>query len=182
MGGGCGRELDWASLTVTIHLPVSGSTTTCSCGSLQTCFLPLPLPLTLLASQAPRASGMTTSRCASQPSSWVGGAPGRVLGPPDLGRAGAALPGLLPTWLLDLTPDSDSDDEDTHFFSVGASGTAQAAPESLRPHSQSTFSTLVTVLKGRITALCETKVRAALTSDQCEQCQVGNVGNGPSGS
>ncbi|XP_036114200.1 autophagy-related protein 2 homolog A isoform X1 [Molossus molossus] len=53
--------------------------------------------------------------------------------------------------------DSDSDDEDTHFFSVGASGTAQAAPESLRPHSQSTFSALVTVLKGRITALCETK-------------------------
>ncbi|XP_057584173.1 autophagy-related protein 2 homolog A isoform X3 [Hippopotamus amphibius kiboko] len=48
--------------------------------------------------------------------------------------------------------DSDSDDEDTHF-SVGASG----APESLSPHSQSTFSTLVTVLRGRITAHCETK-------------------------
>ncbi|KAM8815025.1 autophagy-related protein 2 homolog A isoform 3-T3 [Rhynchonycteris naso] len=53
--------------------------------------------------------------------------------------------------------DSDSDDEDAHFFSVGASGAPQAAPESLSPHSQSTFSTLVTVLKGRITALCETK-------------------------
>ncbi|XP_058925184.1 autophagy-related protein 2 homolog A isoform X1 [Kogia breviceps] len=53
--------------------------------------------------------------------------------------------------------DSDSDDEDTHF-SVGASGTPQRlAPESQSPHSQSTFSTLVTVLKGRITAHCETK-------------------------
>ncbi|XP_058382466.1 autophagy-related protein 2 homolog A isoform X1 [Diceros bicornis minor] len=54
--------------------------------------------------------------------------------------------------------DSDSDDEDAHFFSVGASGAPQPpAPESPSPHSQSTFSTLVTVLKGRITALCETK-------------------------
>nr|XP_030689555.1 autophagy-related protein 2 homolog A isoform X2 [Globicephala melas] len=53
--------------------------------------------------------------------------------------------------------DSDSDDEDTHF-SAGASGTPQRlAPESQSPHSQSTFSTLVTVLKGRITAHCETK-------------------------
>ncbi|XP_044234329.1 autophagy-related protein 2 homolog A isoform X2 [Ursus arctos] len=54
--------------------------------------------------------------------------------------------------------DSDSDDEDAHFFSVGASGAPQPpAPESPSPRSQSTFSTLVTVLKGRITALCETK-------------------------
>ncbi|XP_016063918.1 PREDICTED: autophagy-related protein 2 homolog A [Miniopterus natalensis] len=53
--------------------------------------------------------------------------------------------------------DSDSDDEDAHFFSVGASGAPQAAPETPSPRSQSTFSTLVTVLKGRITALCETK-------------------------
>jgi len=54
--------------------------------------------------------------------------------------------------------DSDSDDEDAHFFSVGASGAPQPpAPESRSPRSQSTFSTLVTVLKGRITALCETK-------------------------
>ncbi|XP_023510151.2 autophagy-related protein 2 homolog A isoform X2 [Equus caballus] len=54
--------------------------------------------------------------------------------------------------------DSDSDDEDAHFFSVGASGTPQPpASESPSPHSQSTFSTLVTVLTGRITALCETK-------------------------
>ncbi|XP_033716891.1 autophagy-related protein 2 homolog A isoform X2 [Tursiops truncatus] len=53
--------------------------------------------------------------------------------------------------------DSDSDDEDTHF-SAGASGTPQRlAPESQSPRSQSTFSTLVTVLKGRITAHCETK-------------------------
>ncbi|XP_016776675.2 autophagy-related protein 2 homolog A isoform X5 [Pan troglodytes] len=54
--------------------------------------------------------------------------------------------------------DSDSDDEDAHFFSVGASGGPQAAaPEAPSLHLQSTFSTLVTVLKGRITALCETK-------------------------
>ena len=133
----------------------SGSTTTCSCGSPRTCFPPPPLPLAPLASQMPQASGTTASRCASLPSSWVGGVP--WWGP----AAGAALPGLLPTRLLALPPDSDSDDEDTHF-SVGASGTPQRlAPESQSPHSQSTFSTLVTVLKGRITAHCETKVSTA---------------------
>uniref|UniRef100_A0A2K6N4D6 Autophagy related 2A n=2 Tax=Rhinopithecus TaxID=542827 RepID=A0A2K6N4D6_RHIBE len=59
---------------------------------------------------------------------------------------------------FDLTPDSDSDDEDAHFFSVGASGGPQPpAPEAPSLHLQSTFSTLVTVLQGRITALCETK-------------------------
>ncbi|OWK17105.1 hypothetical protein Celaphus_00013306 [Cervus elaphus hippelaphus] len=53
--------------------------------------------------------------------------------------------------------DSDSDDEDTHF-SAGASGAPQPlARESRNPRSQSTFSALVTVLKGRITAHCETK-------------------------
>ncbi|KAJ1066060.1 hypothetical protein K5549_013573 [Capra hircus] len=56
-----------------------------------------------------------------------------------------------------LRLDSDSDDEDTHF-SVGASGAPQPlARESRSPRSQSTFSALVTVLKGRITAHCETK-------------------------
>lgn len=63
------------------HPPVLGSTTACSCGSPRTCFPPPPLLLSLLASQAPQASGMTTSRCASQLLSWVGGAPGRVPGP-----------------------------------------------------------------------------------------------------
>ncbi|XP_005384601.1 PREDICTED: autophagy-related protein 2 homolog A isoform X3 [Chinchilla lanigera] len=54
--------------------------------------------------------------------------------------------------------DSDSDDEDVHFFSVGASGAPRGpAPEPSSRQSQSTFSTLVTVLKGRITALCEAK-------------------------
>nr|XP_004656699.2 autophagy-related protein 2 homolog A isoform X2 [Jaculus jaculus] len=54
--------------------------------------------------------------------------------------------------------DSDSDDEDAQFFSVGASGAPRPpAPVPSGRHSQSTFSTLVTVLKGRITALCEAK-------------------------
>ncbi|XP_023559729.1 autophagy-related protein 2 homolog A isoform X3 [Octodon degus] len=53
--------------------------------------------------------------------------------------------------------DSDSDDEDVHF-STKASGAPQVpAPAPRNRQSQSTFSTLVTVLKGRITALCEAK-------------------------
>lgn len=55
--------------------------------------------------------------------------------------------------------DSDSDEEDTQFFSM-ASGVPQTpAPEPSHRQAQSTFSTLVTVLKGRITALCDAKVR-----------------------
>ncbi|XP_010634330.1 autophagy-related protein 2 homolog A isoform X2 [Fukomys damarensis] len=54
--------------------------------------------------------------------------------------------------------DSDSDDEDVRFFSVGPSGAPQASTsEPPSRQSQSTFSTLVTVLRGRITALCEAK-------------------------
>ncbi|XP_069848263.1 autophagy-related protein 2 homolog A-like isoform X1 [Dipodomys merriami] len=54
--------------------------------------------------------------------------------------------------------DSDSDEEDVKFFSVGASSVPQPpAPDPPRHHSQSTFSTLVKVLKGRITAFCEAK-------------------------
>nr|XP_020020532.1 autophagy-related protein 2 homolog A isoform X3 [Castor canadensis] len=57
--------------------------------------------------------------------------------------------------------DSDSDEEDAQFFSVGTSGAPQApVPEPPSRHSQSTFSTLVTVLKGRITAFCEAKDEA----------------------
>ncbi|XP_012580598.1 PREDICTED: autophagy-related protein 2 homolog A [Condylura cristata] len=56
--------------------------------------------------------------------------------------------------------DSDSDEEDAHFFSVGASAPQPPAHESPSPHCQSTFSTLVTVVKGRVTALCETKDEA----------------------
>nr|XP_048313767.1 autophagy-related protein 2 homolog A isoform X2 [Myodes glareolus] len=53
--------------------------------------------------------------------------------------------------------DSDSDEEDTQFFSM-ASGVPQTpAPEPSHRQAQSTFSTLVTVLKGRITALCDAK-------------------------
>ncbi|XP_012375149.2 autophagy-related protein 2 homolog A isoform X2 [Dasypus novemcinctus] len=53
--------------------------------------------------------------------------------------------------------DSDSEDEDTHFFSVGASAPPPLTPEPRSPHAPSAFSTLVTVLKGRVTALCEAK-------------------------
>ncbi|XP_037694662.1 autophagy-related protein 2 homolog A isoform X2 [Choloepus didactylus] len=54
--------------------------------------------------------------------------------------------------------DSDSEDEDTRFFSAGAPGAPPApAPKPLSPHTQSTFSMLVTVLRGRVTTLCEAK-------------------------
>ncbi|XP_075401574.1 autophagy-related protein 2 homolog A isoform X2 [Tenrec ecaudatus] len=52
--------------------------------------------------------------------------------------------------------DSDSEDEDTRYFSVGAS----SVPPTREPpsaHSQSAFSAQVTVLRGRVTALCESK-------------------------
>lgn len=73
-------------------------------------------------------------------------------------RGGAFPPHLLPTQ-PPIHSDSDSDEEDPQFFSM-ASGVPQTpAPEPSHRQSQSTFSTLVTVLKGRITALCEAKVR-----------------------
>lgn len=53
--------------------------------------------------------------------------------------------------------DSDSDEEDTQFFSMASGAPQTPAPEPSHRQSQSTFSTLVTVLKGRITALCEAK-------------------------
>ncbi|XP_006901527.1 PREDICTED: autophagy-related protein 2 homolog A [Elephantulus edwardii] len=56
--------------------------------------------------------------------------------------------------------DSDSEDEDCPFFSAGASGgdrPRSSTPEPSDPHNQSGFTTLVTVLKGRVTALCESK-------------------------
>lgn len=60
-----------------------------------------------------------------------------------------------------LKQDSDSEDEDAPFFSVGGpSGPQPPAPEAPSPRSQSSFSTLVTVLKGRVTALCDTKDEA----------------------
>ncbi|XP_052619370.1 autophagy-related protein 2 homolog A isoform X1 [Peromyscus californicus insignis] len=53
--------------------------------------------------------------------------------------------------------DSDSDEEDTQFFSMASGAPQTPAPEPSPRQSQSTFSTLVTVLKGRVTALCEAK-------------------------
>ncbi|XP_045153111.1 autophagy-related protein 2 homolog A [Echinops telfairi] len=52
--------------------------------------------------------------------------------------------------------DSDSEDEDTRYFSVGASSVPPTR-EPPNPHSQSAFSVQVTVLRGRVTALCESK-------------------------
>ncbi|XP_027973733.1 autophagy-related protein 2 homolog A isoform X1 [Eumetopias jubatus] len=91
--------------------------------------------------------------------------PADLLPTPDPAAHPAGFPGPSGFWHDNFKMcksafklDSDSDDEDAHFFSVGASGAPQPpAPESPSPRSQSTFSTLVTVLKGRITALCETK-------------------------
>ncbi|XP_028626860.1 autophagy-related protein 2 homolog A isoform X2 [Grammomys surdaster] len=61
--------------------------------------------------------------------------------------------------------DSDSDEEDTQFFSM-ASGVPQTpAREPSHRQFQSTFSTLVTVLKGRVTALCEAKDEAGKRLD-----------------
>ncbi|XP_034869063.1 autophagy-related protein 2 homolog A isoform X3 [Mirounga leonina] len=90
--------------------------------------------------------------------------PADLLPTPDPAAHPAGFPGPSGFWHDNFKMcksafklDSDSDDEDAHF-SVGASGAPQPpAPESPSPRSQSTFSTLVTVLKGRITALCETK-------------------------
>ncbi|XP_051049670.1 autophagy-related protein 2 homolog A isoform X1 [Phodopus roborovskii] len=61
--------------------------------------------------------------------------------------------------------DSDSDEEDTQFFSMASGAPHTPAPEPSPRQSQSTFSTLVTVLKGRITALCEAKDEAGKRLD-----------------
>ncbi|XP_027628218.1 autophagy-related protein 2 homolog A isoform X1 [Tupaia chinensis] len=91
--------------------------------------------------------------------------PADLLPTPDLTTHPPGFPGPSGFWHDNFKMcksafklDSDSDDEDAHFFSVGTSAAPQApVPEPPTPHSQSTFSTLVTVLKGRITALCEAK-------------------------
>lgn len=138
------------------HLPVlstPGSTTTCSCGSPQTCCPAPSAPPTHQVLRTPQVSGATTSRCASRPSSWVWA--------PEMAGVGPSSPGSL----SHVAPssehaDSDSDEEDAQFFSVRAPSTPQPpASERSHPHCQNSFSTLVTVLKGRVTALCETKVR-----------------------
>ncbi|XP_038309994.1 autophagy-related protein 2 homolog A isoform X1 [Canis lupus familiaris] len=91
--------------------------------------------------------------------------PADLLPAPDTAAHPPAFPGPSGFWHDNFKMcksafklDSDSDEEDAHFFSVGTSGAPQPpAPESPSPRSQSTVSTLVTVLKGRITAFCETK-------------------------
>ncbi|XP_055987729.1 autophagy-related protein 2 homolog A [Sorex fumeus] len=58
--------------------------------------------------------------------------------------------------------DSDSEEDDAPFVSARApSGPQPPTPEAPPgPHAQSSFSTLVTVLKGRVTVLCDTKDEA----------------------
>ncbi|XP_074087234.1 autophagy-related protein 2 homolog A isoform X1 [Macrotis lagotis] len=103
--------------------------------------------------------------------------PGDLL--PDLGPAAAAaasgFPGPSTFWQDNFKMcksafklDSDSEDEDTHFFSVDEPGVPQPpAPEARSSRAQSTFSTLMTVLKGRITVLCETKGEDGKKLEDC---------------
>lgn len=114
------------------------------------------LPTSTTAARPPGSSGFKMCKSAfklGMRSTWAGW-DGAVQA--WRGGEGPSLHICLPSHLVHS--DSDSDEEDTQFFSM-ASGVPQTpAPEPSR-HSQSTFSTLVTVLKGRITALCEAKVR-----------------------
>ncbi|XP_044537960.1 autophagy-related protein 2 homolog A [Gracilinanus agilis] len=103
--------------------------------------------------------------------------PGDLL--PDLGPAASVaapgFPGPSSFWHDNFKMcksafklDSDSEDEDVHFFSVNESGVPQPpAPEPRSPRAQSTFSTLVTVLKGRITILCEAKGEGGKKLEDC---------------
>uniref|UniRef100_A0A4X2K3P0 Autophagy related 2A n=1 Tax=Vombatus ursinus TaxID=29139 RepID=A0A4X2K3P0_VOMUR len=103
--------------------------------------------------------------------------PGELL--PDLGPAASVaapgFPGPSAFWQDNFKMcksafklDSDSEEEDAHFFSVDGSGVPQPpAPEPRGPRAQSTFSTLVTVLKGRITVLCESKGEGGKKLEDC---------------
>uniref|UniRef100_A0A8D0LD16 Autophagy related 2A n=1 Tax=Sphenodon punctatus TaxID=8508 RepID=A0A8D0LD16_SPHPU len=56
--------------------------------------------------------------------------------------------------------DSDSEDEDSHFYSVDEATAQRKKKEEQRSHRpQSCFAAAVTILKGRVTALCDAKVR-----------------------
>lgn len=90
-----------------------------------------------------------------------------------MGGAGPALHYLFPPRQL-VHSDSDSDEEDTQFFSMASGAPQTPAPESSHRQAQSTFSTLVTVLKGRITALCDAKVSSSCPARQACQHHIRN--------
>ncbi|KAM6157924.1 autophagy-related protein 2 homolog A isoform 1-T1 [Rhynchocyon petersi] len=83
-----------------------------------------------------------------------------LLPPPDPMAHPTGFPSPFKKCKSAFKLDSDSEDEDARFFSVGAPAgdpPRSSTPEPPGPHSQSTFTILVTVLKGRVTALCESK-------------------------
>uniref|UniRef100_A0A8C4W485 Autophagy related 2A n=1 Tax=Gopherus evgoodei TaxID=1825980 RepID=A0A8C4W485_9SAUR len=65
-----------------------------------------------------------------------------------------------------LSPsDSDSEDEDSHFYSVDEAVAQRRKGEQLSQCQQSRFSAVVSILKGRVTALCEAKGEAGKKVD-----------------
>uniref|UniRef100_A0A8C4W0J5 Autophagy related 2A n=1 Tax=Gopherus evgoodei TaxID=1825980 RepID=A0A8C4W0J5_9SAUR len=61
--------------------------------------------------------------------------------------------------------DSDSEDEDSHFYSVDEAVAQRRKGEQLSQCQQSRFSAVVSILKGRVTALCEAKGEAGKKVD-----------------
>ncbi|XP_050814796.1 autophagy-related protein 2 homolog A isoform X2 [Gopherus flavomarginatus] len=61
--------------------------------------------------------------------------------------------------------DSDSEDEDSHFYSVDEAVAQRRKGEQLSQRQQSRFSAMVSILKGRVTALCEAKGEAGKKVD-----------------
>uniref|UniRef100_A0A8C3T3M8 Autophagy related 2A n=1 Tax=Chelydra serpentina TaxID=8475 RepID=A0A8C3T3M8_CHESE len=61
--------------------------------------------------------------------------------------------------------DSDSEDEDSHFYSVDEAVAQRRKGEQLSQRQQSHFSAIVAILKGRVTALCEAKGEAGKKLD-----------------
>ncbi|XP_074861266.1 autophagy-related protein 2 homolog A isoform X2 [Carettochelys insculpta] len=74
--------------------------------------------------------------------------------------------------------DSDSEEEDSHFYSVDEAAAQRRKGEPRSPHQQSHFSAVVTILKGRVTALCEAKGESGKKLDDSHGETVLDVDNG----
>ncbi|XP_073208031.1 autophagy-related protein 2 homolog A isoform X2 [Lepidochelys kempii] len=61
--------------------------------------------------------------------------------------------------------DSDSEDEASHFYSMDEAVAQRRKGDQLSQHQQSHFSAVVTILKGRVAALCEAKGEAGKKLD-----------------